>query len=96
MGPSLLFHAQRGTLAKKHSHELMLSESCPSTYQQQIRNFDSLTVDVSVPTINTCRSGLPRIQKRDEESRPLLCGLTATLFGYKPSAYEDSVKVKLV
>ncbi len=32
--PSLLFHAQRGTLAKKHSHELMLLGSCPSTYQQ--------------------------------------------------------------
>ncbi len=52
-GSSLLFHAQRGTLAKKHSHELMLSGSCPSTYQQQIRNFNPLTVDVSVPTRNT-------------------------------------------
>ncbi len=45
-GPSLLFHAQRGTLAKKRSHELMLSGSCPSTYQQQIRNFNSFMVDV--------------------------------------------------
>jgi hypothetical protein len=52
MGLSLLFHAQRGTLAIEHSHELMLSGSCPSTYQQQIRNFNSLTVDVSVPTVN--------------------------------------------
>jgi hypothetical protein len=33
---------------------------------------------------------------REEESRPLLCGSTATLFGYKPSAYEDSITVKLV
>ncbi len=57
-GPSLLFHAQRGTLAKKHSDELMLSGSCPSTYQQQIRNFNSLMVDVSVPTINTLH-GMP-------------------------------------
>jgi hypothetical protein len=32
----------------------------------------------------------------EEESRPLLCGSTATLFGYKPSAYEDSITVKLV
>jgi hypothetical protein len=31
-----------------------------------------------------------------EESPPLLCGSTATLFGYKPSAYEDSITVKLV
>jgi hypothetical protein len=53
MGPSLLFHAQRGTLAKKRNHELMLSESCPSTCQQQIRNFNSLTVSVSVPMIIT-------------------------------------------
>ncbi len=40
-------------MAKKHSHELMLTESCPSTYQQQIRNLNSLMVDVSVPTNNT-------------------------------------------
>ena len=32
----------------------------------------------------------------EEESCPLLCGSTATLFGYKPLAYEDSIKVKLV
>jgi hypothetical protein len=31
-----------------------------------------------------------------EESCPLLCGFTAMLFGLMPSAYEDSVKVKLV
>ncbi len=55
-GPSLLFHAQRGTLAKKRSHKLMLSGSCPSTYQQQIRNFNSLMVNVSVPTITTLHS----------------------------------------
>jgi hypothetical protein len=58
---SLLFHAQRGTLAKKHSHELMLSGSCPSTYQrQQIRNFNLLMVDVSVPMINTLH-GIPSL-----------------------------------
>ncbi len=59
-GQSLLFHAQRGTLAKKRSHELMLSGSCPSTYQQQIRNFNSLMVDVSVSTINTWH-GMPSL-----------------------------------
>ena len=59
-GPSLLFHAQRGTLAKKGSHEFMLSGSCPSTYQQQIRNFNSLMVDVSVPMIDTLH-GMPSL-----------------------------------
>jgi hypothetical protein len=38
----------------------MLSGSCPSTYQQQIMNFNSLTVDVSVPTINTLH-GMPSL-----------------------------------
>jgi hypothetical protein len=60
VGPSLLFHAQRGTLAKKCSHELMLTGSYPSPYQQQIRNFDSLTVDVSVPMINILH-GMPSL-----------------------------------
>ncbi len=60
MGSSLLFHAQRGTLAKKRSHKSMLTGSCPSTYQQQIKNFNSLTVDVSVPMINTLH-GMPSL-----------------------------------
>jgi hypothetical protein len=47
-------------LAKKCSHELMLSGSCPSIYQQQIRNFNSLLVDVSVPMINTLH-GMPSL-----------------------------------
>ncbi len=38
----------------------MLSGSCPSTYQQQIRNFNLLTVNVSVPTINTLH-GMPSL-----------------------------------
>ena len=32
----------------------------------------------------------------EEESSPLLCGFTATLFGSMPLAYEDSMKVKIV
>ncbi len=35
-------------------------------------------------------------QVHEEESSPLLCGFTATLFGSMPLAYEDSVKVKMV
>jgi hypothetical protein len=60
MGPSLLFHAQRGTLAKKHSHELMLSGSCPSTSQQLIRKFNLMMVDVSVPMVTTLH-GMPSL-----------------------------------
>ena len=33
---------------------------------------------------------------REEESSPILCGFTTTLFGSMPLAYEDSVKVKMV
>jgi len=32
----------------------------------------------------------------EEESSPLLCGFTATLFGSTPLVYEDSMKVKMV
>jgi hypothetical protein len=32
----------------------------------------------------------------EEKSRPVLCGSTAMLFGYKPLAYEDSITVELV
>jgi hypothetical protein len=35
-------------------------------------------------------------QVHEEESSPHLCGLTATLVGLMPLAYEDSVKVKMV
>ncbi len=34
--------------------------NCPSTYQQQIRHFNSLMVDVSVPTTNTLH-GMPSL-----------------------------------
>jgi hypothetical protein len=51
---------KKSTLAKKHSHEMMLSGSCSSTYQQQIRSFNSLTTDVCVPTINTLH-GMPSL-----------------------------------
>jgi hypothetical protein len=69
MGPSLLFHSQRGTLAKKHSHELMLSGSFPSTYQQQIRNFIFLMAKASVPAINTlhCMPSLLHLSSTQSE-----------------------------
>ncbi len=41
-GLSLLCHAQRKILPTKCSHDQMLSGSCPTTFQQNIRNFNSL------------------------------------------------------
>jgi hypothetical protein len=38
----------------------MLLGSCPTTPQQQISNYNSLTVNVSVPTINTLH-GMPSL-----------------------------------
>jgi hypothetical protein len=57
-GPSLLCHAQRGVLPTKCSHYQMVSGSCPTTFQQHIRNFNLLRLNVSVPTMNTLH-GMP-------------------------------------
>jgi hypothetical protein len=40
--------------------------------------------------------GVPRTCLHEEETSPVIYGFTATLFGFMPSACEDSVKVKLV
>ncbi len=94
MGPSLLFHGQRGTLAKKRSHEMMLSGSCSSTYQQQIRNFNSLMVDVSIPTINTLHgmSSLLHLSL----AQPELGNCTVHYFGFNtdlstPASVDDQI-----
>jgi hypothetical protein len=49
----------------------MLSGYCLTTYQQQIKNFNSLAVNVSVPTVNTLHGVDPQVQTTD---RPLLPG----------------------
>ncbi len=95
-GPSLLLHAQRGTLAKKHSHELMLS-SCPSTYQEQIRNFNSLTVNVSVlPTINTLH-GMPSLLHLSSTQSELgLCNVHYSGFDTDlstPASVDDQINI---
>jgi hypothetical protein len=59
-GPSLLCHAQRGILPKNCSNEHILSGSCPTTFQQQIRTFSLFRENVSVPTINTLH-GIPSL-----------------------------------
>jgi hypothetical protein len=55
-GPTLLCHAQPGLLQSKHSYEQMLSKSSCTTFQQQIRAFNSMTSDVSLPTRNPLHS----------------------------------------
>jgi hypothetical protein len=57
----LLFHAQPSLLQSKRSHDQMRTESSKTTFQQQIRTFNSLTTDVSLPTRNPLQS-LPSLQ----------------------------------
>jgi hypothetical protein len=59
-GTSLLFHAKIGILPTKGSHEQMLSGSCPTTFQQQIKNFYLLRVNDSPPMMNTLH-GMPSL-----------------------------------
>jgi hypothetical protein len=55
-GPTLLCHAQPGLLQSKRSYEQMLSKSSCTTFEQQIRAFNSMTSDVSLPTRNPLHS----------------------------------------
>jgi hypothetical protein len=45
---------------QQNVHDQMLSGSCPTTFQQQIRIFDSFRVNVSVPTMTTLH-GMPSL-----------------------------------
>ncbi len=60
-GPMLLCHAQPSLLQSKRSHDQMRTESPKTTFQQQIRLFNSLTTDVSLPTRNPLQS-IPSLQ----------------------------------
>ena len=60
-GPMLLCHAQPSLLQSKRSHDQMHTESPKTTFQQQIRLFNSLTTDVSLPTRNPLQS-IPSLQ----------------------------------
>ena len=55
-GPTLLCNTYKGLLPSKHSTEQIGSESSRTTFQQQIRMFDSLASDVSFPTRNPLHS----------------------------------------
>ncbi len=98
-GPSLLFHTQRGTLAKKRSHELMFSGSCPSTYQQQMRNFNSLMADVSVPAINTLH-GMPSLSHLSS-TQSKLGNCNVHYYGFDtdlstPASVDDQIKPMII
>ncbi len=55
-GPTFLCNTYKGLLPSKRSTEQMRSESSRTTFQQQIRMFDSLASDVSFPTRNPLHS----------------------------------------
>ena len=55
-GPTFLCNTYKGLLPSKCSTEQMRSESSRTTFQQQIRMFDSLASDVSFPTRNPLHS----------------------------------------
>jgi hypothetical protein len=59
-GPTLLGHASTSVLQSKHSHEQMMNDTMSTTFQQQMRNFNSLSFDVSVPLTNTLH-GMPSL-----------------------------------
>jgi hypothetical protein len=59
-GTSLLGHASTSVLQSKRSHEQVMNDTMSTTFQQQMRNFISLSFDVSVPLTNTLH-GMPSL-----------------------------------
>jgi hypothetical protein len=57
---TLLGHASTSVLQSKCSHEQMTNDTMSTTFQQQMRNFNSLSFDVSVPLTNTLH-GMPSL-----------------------------------
>jgi hypothetical protein len=57
----LLCHAQPSLLQYKRSNDQIRTKSSKTTFQQQIRLFNSLTTDVSLPTRNPLQS-IPSLQ----------------------------------
>jgi hypothetical protein len=59
-GPTLLGHASTSVLQSKCSYEQMMNDTMSTTFQQQMRNFNSFFFDVSVPLTNTLY-GMPSL-----------------------------------
>ncbi len=51
-------HASTSVLQSKHNYEQMMNDTMSTTFQQQMRNFNSFSFDVSVPLTNTLH-GMP-------------------------------------
>ncbi len=52
-GPTLLGHASTSVLQSKRSYEQMMNDTMSTTFQQQMRSFNSFSFDVSAPLTNT-------------------------------------------
>ncbi len=59
-GPTLLGHALISVLQSKRSYEQMMNDTMSTTFQQQMRNLNSSSFDVSVPLTNTLH-GMPSL-----------------------------------
>jgi hypothetical protein len=59
-GPTLLGHASTSVLQSKRSYEQMMNDTMSTSFQQQMRNFNSFSFDVSVPLTNTLH-GMPSL-----------------------------------
>ncbi len=59
-GPTLLGHASTSLLQSKCSYEQMLNDTMSTSFQQQMRNFNSFSFDVSVSLTNTLY-GMPSL-----------------------------------
>ncbi len=53
-------HASTSVLQSKRSYEQMMNDTTSTSFQQQMRNFNSLSFDVSVPLTNTLH-GMPSL-----------------------------------
>jgi hypothetical protein len=59
-GPTHLGHASTSVLQSKRSYKQMINDTMSTSFQQQMRNFNSLSFDVSVPLTNTLH-GMPSL-----------------------------------
>ncbi len=59
-GPTLFGHASTSVLQSKRSYEQMMNDTMSTTFQQQMRNFNSFSFDVSVPLTSTLH-GMPSL-----------------------------------
>jgi hypothetical protein len=59
-GPTLLGHASTSVLQSKRSYEQMMNDTISTSFQQQMRNVNSFSFDVSVPLTNILH-GMPSL-----------------------------------